>query len=113
MPAWILAALAAAAAAAPVVVVTILLLGPFLLPLWLRTMGRLERERLLAATKGAYFIVAEIARKTPMTLDDDVAKIIKMVEEETAKSLKAPERRLVEGVARALHADPSKPSLSK
>lgn len=113
MPPWILAALAAGAAAVPVVVAAILLLGPFLLPLWLRSMGRLERERLLAATKGAFLIVSDIARKTPVTLDDDIAKIIKMVEEETAKSLRPAERHLVANVARAMHVDPSKPNLSR
>ena len=112
MPPWILAGVAAGAAAVPVVVVAILMLGPFLLPLWLRTMNRLDRERLLAATKGAYLIVSEIARKTPMSLDDDVAKIIKMVEDETSKTLKPSQRLFVQNVAHSMHVDPNKPDLS-
>lgn len=112
MPPLILAGVAAGAAAVPVVVVAMLMLGPFLLPLWLRTMNRLDRERLLAATKGAYLIVSEIARKTPMSLDDDIAKIIKMVEDETSKTLKPSQRLFVQNVAHSMHVDPNKPDLS-
>ena len=113
MPPWILAAIPAVLAAFALVVSGALFVGPFVLPIYLRTLSRLDRERLLAATKGAFFVVSELAKRTPTTLDDDVAKVVKMVEEEIGKSLSVKDKKLVENVARAFHADPLKPNLSR
>lgn len=112
MPPWILAAITAFLAALPVVLAAALVAGPVVLPLYLRHVSRLDRERLLGATKAAYLVVSQLASRTPTTIDDDIAKIIKMVEDETGKSLKEADRKLVANAARAMHADPSKPSLS-
>lgn len=112
MPPWIIAALPVVLATIAAVVTGVLLVGPFVLPIWLKTLKRLDRERLLAATKGAFLVVSEIAKRTPTTLDDDVAKIIKMVEDETGKSLAGESRKVVEGASRAMNADPRLPSLS-
>ncbi len=112
MPPVILAIIATVVAALPVVIAGTLVVGPFVLPLWLKTLKRMDRERLLAATGGVYKIVAEVARRTPGTLDDDVAKIVKMVEEEIGKSLKGEGLRTVVNAALSMHADPLKPNLS-
>lgn len=113
MPPWILAAIPAFFAAFGLAVGGALFIGPFALPLYLRTLARQDRERLLAATKGIFFVVSEIAKRTPSTLDDDVGKVVKMVEQELEKSLSVQEKKLVENVARAMHADPLKPNLSR
>lgn len=113
MPPWIFAAIPAVLAATAAVVTGALLVGPFVLPIWLRTLKKLDRERLLAATKGAFLVVSEIAKRTPTTLDDDVAKIIKMVEVETGKSLVGEARKVVDGAVRAMAADPTKPNLGR
>lgn len=113
MPPWILAAIPAVLAAFTIVVSGALFVGPFALPLYFRTLSRLDRERLLAATKGAFFVVSELAKRTPTSLDDDIAKVVKMVEQELAKSLSTADKALVENAARAMHADPAKPNLSR
>jgi hypothetical protein len=113
MPPWILAAIPAFFSAFAVAVAGALFVGPFALPLYFRTLSRMDRERLLAATKGAFFVVSELAKRTHTSLDDDVAKVVKMVEQELAKSLSVNDKKLVENVARAFHADPAYPNLSE
>ena len=112
LPPWLIAAVPAILGGIAAALTGALVIGPFLLPVWMRTLSKADRERLLAQTLGAYKVAASIAAKTPSSLDDDVAKILKMVADEAGRSLKDDEKRFVEGVARATHADPSKPNLS-
>jgi hypothetical protein len=104
MPAWILAALAAFAAALPVVVAGALLVGPFVLPLWLKQLKEADRVRLRDATKGAYDIVSVFARSTPTNIDDMAAQVLQMVEQEVGKTLKPSDAAVVSNIAKALHA---------
>lgn len=104
MPAWILAAIAAFTGALPVAVAGALLVGPFILPLWLQQLKEADRVRLRDATKGAYDVVSAFARGTSTNIDDMVAQVLQMVEQEVGKSLKPSDAVVVSNIAKALAA---------
>jgi hypothetical protein len=115
MPPWIIAAIPFVLTALAGLIAGSLLVGPFVLPGFLRKLPRDDLDRVRAAAKGAFFVVADLVKRTPFAADDDLPKVIQMivdhVEHEIGRRLKDDEKRAVEGVARAMHADPSKPSL--
>lgn len=112
-PAIILGAIAANLPLVIGILLTVLMGAiPLLLPAWLMSLDKARRQQLKDAVGGAYLVVSAIASKTPTSLDDDVAKVLKLVEQELGKSLSVAETRRAVGIVHALHADPAKPSLS-
>jgi hypothetical protein len=85
MPPWILAALPAMLAAFTAVTTGALVLGPFLIPLWRAQMSELQRQRILAAVKGANDTLGPIVKSTPNWFDDRLLAISQMVERELGK----------------------------
>ena len=76
-------------------------------------LSRVDQDRLLAATKGAYLVLANVAPSTPITWDDALASLLKRVADEMGRQLKPLEVKRVKNIALALLADPAKPDLVK
>lgn len=89
----------------------LIVLAPFVLPLWIKHLKEADRVRLHAAAKGAFNILSGIAPVTPTTIDDELTKLIGIVEKELGKSLKAKEKTLVKNIALSMQGDPAKPTL--
>lgn len=104
----LLAALAALAAAIPTIIFALGVLLPILRPWVKEHVSAMNRERLFRATKGAYVIVAEIARQTAgTTLDDGLAEVLRLVSNELGATLTDDQKRLVTHFALSMHADPT------
>lgn len=103
-------ALAIALKALGVLLPLLVLLAPVALPAILAKLNAAQRERLLAATKGAVLVVAEFAPSTPTSLDDQILKVLQAVEVELGRSLKSKEVAIVKAMAKSLHADPRFPA---
>jgi ABC-type phosphate/phosphonate transport system substrate-binding protein len=111
-PAIILGAIAANLPLVLGIILTVLLGAiPLLLPGWLAQLSLQRRQQLKDAVSGAYLVVAAIAKQTPTKLDDDVAAVLRLVEQELGKSLSPKEAARAKGIIAALHADPAKPFL--
>ena len=85
MPPWILAAIPAMLAAFTAVTTAALIFGPFLVPLWRAQMTEIQRQRILAAVKGANDTLGPIVKSTPNWFDDRLLAISQMVERELGK----------------------------
>lgn len=106
IPPAVLAALAALAAILPALLLALGVVLPILRP-WLRqNVSAVKREELRRMAKGAFYVVADIAKRTPNTLDDSLAEILRLVERELGATLDDAQRRQVAAIAIALHADP-------
>lgn len=85
MPPWIVAAIPAMLAAFTAVTTGALVFGPFLVPLWRAQMSEIQRQRILAAVKGANDTLGPIVKSTPNWFDDRLLAISQMVERELGK----------------------------
>jgi hypothetical protein len=117
MPPWIVAAIPLILAGLAGVIAGSLLVGPFVLPGFLRKLPRDDLDRVRAAAKGAYYVVAKLVKQTPIDADDDLPKVVQMivdeVEKELGRRLKDDERRTVSGITKAMNADPSEPNVAR
>lgn len=96
----------------PELVAVLVTLGmPIVLAIIFKPLAREQQDQLLKVTQGIYSVVALIAKSTPMTLDDQIAAIIKQVADEMGRELKPLEAVRVKNIALALHADPGTPDL--
>lgn len=72
-----------------------------------------DRAKLHAATKAAYIIASEVAKRTQTKIDDGVALVLGIVEQEFSqargRALTEKERGEVRAKALTMSADPSKP----
>lgn len=72
-----------------------------------------DRAKLHAATKAAYLVMAEVAKRTPSKIDDAIPPLLHMVEQEffvsRGRRLTQQERLEVEAKAVTMSADPSMP----
>jgi hypothetical protein len=92
----------------PELVAVLVALGlPVVLAVIFKPLAREQQDQLLKVTQGIYSVVALIARSTPMTLDDQIAAIIKQVADEMGRELKPAEAVRVKNIALAMHADPN------
>jgi hypothetical protein len=106
IPPVVLAAIAALATILPALIVALGVVLPILRP-WLKAnVSAANLDRLRRATKGAFVIVADIAKRTPTTLDDSLADVLRLVERELGVVLDEQQRRQVRAIALAMHADP-------
>jgi hypothetical protein len=106
MPPFILAAIPIAIAALITVCGVALIVGPFVVPLWVATMAEKDRLRLLSAIKGINDTLGPLTKMTPTDLDDRVAQVLLMLEAEVGKS-KA-KKPVAAGIARAVVAKSAK-----
>lgn len=74
-------------------------------------LSRAQQDQLLAATKGAYAVIAAVAPQTAFSWDDAVAKVLLQVQAEMGRRLKPREKARVAGIAAALLADPAHPDI--
>jgi hypothetical protein len=81
------------------------------LPLTFAKLSRPTQDKILAATKGLYYVVAEVSKHTATPLDDALALLLQKVEEEMGRELKPEEALRVKNIALAMHADPAHPNL--
>lgn len=114
MPPWILAAIAALSAAIPTLIALLVLVAPTMRRWLAANVDKATRERLFLATRGAFFIVADIASKTPgFLLDDGIAKVLEIVSSEIKATLgrdpSAEELRAARHIAVTMSADPNMP----
>lgn len=88
MPPWILAAIPVALGALSALIALAALTGPFLVPLWAKTVNKKDREKILAAAKGAYNPVKLFVTMTPTTLDNDLPRLLQIFIDGVTESLK-------------------------
>lgn len=88
-----------------IAVVVVPLLSPLVLPL----MQEARRQRLLAATRAAYNVTAELAARTHLSAADGLARVLRLVSDELGKTLSKSEEDLVTRMAAAMHSDVSMP----
>jgi hypothetical protein len=100
MPPFILAAIPIAIAGLVTVCGLALVVGPFVVPLWVKTMAEKDRLRLLAAVKGINETLGPLTKLTPTDLDDRVAQVLLMLEAEVGKAKAA--KPVAVGIARAV-----------
>ena len=86
MPPFILAAIPIILAAFVTVCTVAVLVGPFVVPLWVSTMQERDRLRILAAVKGINAALGPIASLTPTDLDNRAATVLVMLEKEIGKA---------------------------
>ncbi len=98
-------------ATVPIVLGVLLVVAPLVVPAWLKYLDEKTRERLLGATKAAFLILSSVAPSTPTTIDDEIAKLIHIVERELEKSLTPKQKKLVVNAALSMQADPAKQTL--
>ncbi len=103
--------LTAVLATVPIVLGVLLIVAPLVLPPWLKYLDEKTRERLLGATKAAFLILSSVAPSTPTTIDDEIAKLIRIVERELEKSLTSKQKKFVANAVLSMQADPTKVSL--
>lgn len=90
--------------------VTLVLCGiliPIVVRLVFGPLNRGQQDMILNATKGAFMVIAAVAKATPMTLDDQLAAILKQVTDEMGRALKPAEIARVQNIALAIHTDGS------
>jgi hypothetical protein len=94
----------------PVILTGIAAAVPVLVGLWLKSVrDERDREAIRRSVKGAYTILAAIAPKTATPLDDMLADILRRVEEELGRPLKAAEATRAKNMSLALQASPAWP----
>lgn len=102
-----------ATAAAPVAIGLLAALVPLLRAFRSRDRETADREKLAAATKAAYLIVAAVAPKTSNKFDDNLAAVLHLADKEFSVSRGRPmsDREQIEATARAvtMSADPAIP----
>ncbi len=91
------------AIAIPIVTVA----APVVVPLMLSKISADKRKALVSAAKGATLVVGEMARRTPTTVDDNIAVVLRLVSDELGRPLTEPEVTHTASIAAAIHADPS------
>lgn len=111
IPAFLAVAAALAVKALSVGVPLFLVLSPFVLPQLFALLDATNRSKLLAFTKGAVLIVADLSKNTPTTVDDDIVKVLREVEIQLGRTLKAKEVPLVKSMAKAISADSRFPAV--
>jgi len=100
MPPFIVVAIPIAIAALVTVCGVALVVGPFVVPLWVHTMAEKDRLRLLSAIKGINETLGPLTRMTPTDLDDRVAQVLLMLEKEVGKAKAS--KPVAAGIARAV-----------
>lgn len=112
MPLAILAAIPAPVIAGILATLGVLIvLAPFALPVWLKHVDEKNRIRLRDATAGIFNVLSVIAPNTPTTIDDQMLKLVELVQKEVGKTLSEKEKLYVKNVGLSLQADPNKPTL--
>ena len=86
MPPFIFAAIAAAIPILLTVLAIAMMVGPFVIPLWAKTLDEKKRLQLVAAIRGANDALGPIVRVTPTDIDDRIAAVLRMVEVELGKA---------------------------
>jgi hypothetical protein len=114
LPPMLMAALAGLAAGIPVAIAVARVFGPLLRGVLTAYVSEQNRRALHGAAKGAYFVVAEIAAKTPgRDIADSIAELLLIVSHEIEATLGRPptpaELERAAHIATSMHADPSIP----